>query len=211
MIVDEIIRTSGDAIGAIVHIGAHIGQEFLAYGALQPKFVLLVEADPLTFQYLVNNVLSVVSRVNVVPFFANALLSDRDGEMTKFYTFSNNGASSSVFRATETLLETWKDLTETGQVLELPSLRLPTLLSNLRLGIPDDSVLVIDTQGSELVILRGAQELLHKFRYVEVEVSTAAIYEGAPLFPEVHLFLLENGFTLVTEVPWHGDVVYRRL
>lgn len=54
----------------------------------------------------------------------------------------------------------------------------------------------LDTQGSELDILKGASGVLALVQGIEVEVEFAPIYQGQPLFRDVDAFLASNGFTL---------------
>jgi FkbM family methyltransferase len=63
----------------------------------------------------------------------------------------------------------------------------------------DDRVLLkIDAQGSELDVLRGAEQTLDgHVDLIEVELSLAPIYQGQPLLPEVTTYLYEKGFRLV--------------
>ena len=63
-------------------------------------------------------------------------------------------------------------------------------------GVPRVDAIKLDTQGSELEILRGATEVLRDVRYIEVEVAFNEISEGAPLFGEVDGFLRRSGFAL---------------
>lgn len=56
--------------------------------------------------------------------------------------------------------------------------------------------LKLDTQGSELDILRGARRQLDAIRFVEVEVEFNPIYRAQPLFPDVDRFLRRRGFVL---------------
>lgn len=57
--------------------------------------------------------------------------------------------------------------------------------------------LKLDTQGSELDILKGASQVLQRHVMgVEVEVEFARLYEGQPLFHDVHAFLTTCGFSL---------------
>ena len=57
--------------------------------------------------------------------------------------------------------------------------------------------LKVDTQGSELEILRGARQALHtKVLGVEVEVEFARLYVDQPLFRDIDAFLEACGFTL---------------
>ena len=63
-------------------------------------------------------------------------------------------------------------------------------------GIRSVDVLKLDTQGAELDILRGAQQLLGSVRALEVEVELNPIYRGQPLFGDVDRFLREQDFVL---------------
>ena len=54
----------------------------------------------------------------------------------------------------------------------------------------------VDTQGSELDILKGAGEYLKTARCIDIEVEFNPIYEGQCLFWEVDAYLRSNGFML---------------
>lgn len=72
-----------------------------------------------------------------------------------------------------------------------------TLRNQLRLnGIPDVDFMKLDTQGSELMILKGSGEYLDAAVGVEVEVEFSDVYTGQPLFGEVDAFAREQGFEL---------------
>ncbi|HEU5003764.1 MAG TPA: FkbM family methyltransferase [Actinomycetota bacterium] len=63
-------------------------------------------------------------------------------------------------------------------------------------GIARVDVIKVDTQGSELGVLEGAQATLAGVRAVEVEVEFNELYAGAPLFGDVDRFLRRRGFVL---------------
>lgn len=54
----------------------------------------------------------------------------------------------------------------------------------------------VDTQGTELEILKGGVNVLKKVRSLEVEVEFNPIYQGQPIFSDVDLFLRSEGFVL---------------
>ena len=63
-------------------------------------------------------------------------------------------------------------------------------------GIGRLHALKLDTQGSELDILRGAERRLAECLFVNVEVEFNALYKGQPLFCDVDRHLRERGFVL---------------
>ena len=64
--------------------------------------------------------------------------------------------------------------------------------------------LKIDTQGSELDILEGAEQALTDVLAIQVEVEFLPLYIGQPLFGDVSNFLLKKGFEL-----WDFTTIYR--
>lgn len=56
--------------------------------------------------------------------------------------------------------------------------------------------LKIDTQGSELEILKGSKSILKTVRSIEIEVEFNPIYEGQPIFSDVDQYLRAQGFVL---------------
>jgi len=73
-----------------------------------------------------------------------------------------------------------------------------TTLDDWLSGSPFDEVhvLKLDTQGSELGVLEGAERELANVRVLEIEVELNPIYEGQPLFGDVDRFLRTRGFVL---------------
>jgi FkbM family methyltransferase len=63
-------------------------------------------------------------------------------------------------------------------------------------GIDRVDVIKIDTQGSELGVLQGADRMLAGVRAIEVEVEFNELYQGVPLFSEIDRFLRERDFVL---------------
>jgi FkbM family methyltransferase len=77
--------------------------------------------------------------------------------------------------------------------LEVKLRTLDDLLTEEQWTGPID-LLKLDTQGTELQVLKGATRTLPAVRVVFVEVSFRSLYEGDALFPEVHEFLSAAGF-----------------
>ena len=58
-------------------------------------------------------------------------------------------------------------------------------------------VLKIDTQGSELLVLQGAEESLKSVLLAEVELSFFQRYVGQPLFADIEAWMNQRGFELI--------------
>jgi FkbM family methyltransferase len=56
--------------------------------------------------------------------------------------------------------------------------------------------LKVDTQGSELEILKGGEALIRSARALEIEVEFNPIYQGQPIYSDIDLYLRSLGFVL---------------
>lgn len=63
--------------------------------------------------------------------------------------------------------------------------------------ISDVDFIKLDTQGTELNILKGGKTLLESAIGVDVEVGFSPFYENQPLFGDVNVFMADNGFSLI--------------
>ena len=63
-------------------------------------------------------------------------------------------------------------------------------------GVDVVDLVKLDTQGSELDILRGAPRTLASVRAIECEVQFNELYDGVPLFGDVDRYLRAHGFVL---------------
>ena len=127
--------------------------------------------------------------------YINAALLDASKE-AEFYITRSQGCSSFLAPNTEFL----KDFPEPQRydVLSSNKVKVTTLdlaLTEAKVQNPD--FIKLDTQGTELFILKGASDILSRSVFgIEVEVEFAEIYQGQPLFPEVDNLLRGYGFTL---------------
>lgn len=79
-------------------------------------------------------------------------------------------------------------------------------------------LLKIDVQGFEMEVLKGAVRTLPRIDYVFVEAGIQRLYDGAPSFAEVCLFMESHGFHLMHMRAWHRgnrvlvetDMIFRR-
>jgi len=61
-------------------------------------------------------------------------------------------------------------------------------------AIKDHDMLVLDVQGYELEVLRGATETLKQIKIIYCEVAIIELYKNAPLFSDIYKFLSDFEF-----------------
>jgi len=209
----ELIMERAAPVPLIVHVGAHFAEDAGFYERIGARTVLWIEADPDTFTEL-QRVLA--GRQGPTRHVAHlGLVSDTAGDVLEFHRFRGDGASSSVHRATDRLRERFGGVAETGEVLRLETSDLAGILA--REGIQpggEAAMLVLDVQGHELPVLKGAQSVLGAFRFLKCEISRIELYAGGSRFDEIDAFLGARGYRLRSHLrmllPRHGDVLYVR-
>jgi hypothetical protein len=100
----------------------------------------------------------------------------------------------------------------------MPSITLASLLCQEAVDLRAYDALVLDTQGAELRVLRGAGAILDGFRFLKLEVPDFEAYRGCCLLPEVQRFLQARGWREHARHAFgyhpaggcYFDVVYRR-
>jgi len=121
-------------------------------------------------------------------------LSDRPGKRKLFLT--NEPACSSLYKPDQILTENYPALDCAKEVSTI-DVEVSTLdMWTEETGVKYIDYIKIDTQGSELDILKGSKKILRSVRFLEIEVEFNPIYIGQPIFSEVDLFLRRHGFVL---------------
>jgi FkbM family methyltransferase len=192
----------------VIHVGANTGQEAELYHS-HHLHVLWIEPIPSVFQELVVNIREYPDQKAI-----QALVTDVEGKAYDFHIASNNGQSSSILQL-EQHRGIWPDITYT-ETLRLVSRTLPTLLETHAVDLGLHDALILDTQGSELLVLRGALPVLDKFRYIKVEVPNFESYKGCCRVSDIDALLTPFGFEEIARTKFashpeggsYFDVVY---
>lgn len=150
-------------------------------------------------------------------------LGAEDGEKATLYVCRSPGCSSLLRPNTEFCSDyPYGQAMQIVGTLDLELRRMDTVCAEFS---PD--VIKIDTQGTELDVLRGAGQLLDSALAVELEVEFVSQYVGQSLFADVDSFMRDHGFTLrgLRRTYWrtkaththayggqiiHGDALYIR-
>ena len=72
-------------------------------------------------------------------------------------------------------------------------------------GVDHIDILKTDTQGYDLEVLRGAQEMMYqsKIHLIHLEIIFSDMYKGLPSLDETYRFLVDHGFALVAFYTFH--------
>jgi FkbM family methyltransferase len=174
------------SISGIVHVGANRGQEIDKYAKFDLD-VVWVEPIPEVFAQLLNNI-----KTQQKQRAFQALITDVDYKTYQFNVANNNGASSSIFQLKEHK-EVWPTVHMT-KTITLKSKTLATLFEEEQLDATKYQGLVMDTQGSELLVLNGSLSLLKYFRFIKTEVADFEAYEGCCQLSDMNRFMISSGF-----------------
>ena len=186
----EEVRDLGINPIAILDIGAHSGQFYGWAKRIWPFSVIwMIEANHLHEQTLRN-----ITNNNDDEYLITAL-GDKERDVT-FYTRSDKPHTEGNSYYKETLY--W-DLSHLMQKSTVRLQKLDTLFE-------DDTifeVIKIDTQGSELDILRGGKNLVNKASVIILEVSYFEWNLGCPLVDEIINYMDSIGFEKFIEIGEH--------
>jgi len=174
----------------IIDVGAHIG----AYTVLAAEKVgeigkvIAIEPEPKNYQYLIKNI-KLNNFKNVIP--VKIALTDHEG-FGKLYLHPFVSADHSfVSRENEGF--------EESSFLETPVKTLDNLVEELNLKKVD--IIKIDTEGTELSVLRGAEKTLKANPGMKIIVSS---YHYPEEVEGVSQFLKERGFKIKI---FPGDII----
>lgn len=197
-------------ISTIIDVGANQGQFAIASNNKFPN-ATIISFEPLPEMYE-----QFKANVNNNPKITihNMALGDEEG-VIDFYRNEHSHASSALV-ISDKQKETIPGTSNTTKI-QVKVDRLDNVAASWTLKGP--VLLKLDVQGYEKKVLLGAPGLLKKIDYLLFETSFVPMYEGEPLFDEMHTFLKEAGFEIMGPVGFlegsdnsilQMDLLYRR-
>ena len=187
--ISEMKSLLGDTKLSLADVGAAGGLD-KRWHFLRPSNLteILFEPDPTSFEELQKK-----SPPNTLIF--NAALADSKKEV--ILNICKWRQVSSIYEPNFELINKYPDASrfEIEERIPLKADSLWNLLYSQNVTALD--FIKIDTQGSELEILKGASDLLKSVIGIEVEVEFIELYKGQPLFHEVNSYISNWGMSLI--------------
>ncbi len=137
----------------------------------------------------------------------------KEGTGTVYVTDGNEGHSSSLLFP-KLHLRYHPELPVTA-IVETRIVTLDSVFDRWKLNVNDYDLLVLDVQGYELEVLKGASEVLKNVKYVISEVNREELYTGCAMIEDIDEHLKTFGFKREWEM-WcgpnesYGDAFYVR-
>lgn len=168
----------------LIHVGAHLVQERDEYHDLGFEPVLWFEAQP-EIATRAQKILQTFENQEL----RNVGLWSTAGTELELFVAGNEGSSSS-------LLEPFLISASHPDVSCQASYKIKTSTLDLETVNSHDAfnVLVLDVQGAELEVLKGAEQLLENVNYIFSEISTLELYRNSPHAHELCEYLEKKGF-----------------
>jgi FkbM family methyltransferase len=198
-------------VSGVIHVGANLGQERILYGN-HGLNVIWIEPIPDVYQKLKRN-LEHFPRQHAFQY----LIADRDDAEYTFHISNNDGKSSSIFDL-DLHKELWPTVSFQGEI-RLKGLTLLSFVQKEGVDMGQYDALVLDTQGSELLVLKGASPLLPHFRYIKAEAADFESYAGCCKVEDLDSLLMQSGFVKRRQdrfaskagIGSYYDVLYQRI
>ncbi len=198
-------------VSGVVHVGANIGQEREIYNQFGLN-VIWIEPIPNVFEQLKNNLKGYNNQQAI-----QALITDVENKTYEFYIANNNGASSSIYELKDHK-DIWPDINYTKSI-SLNSITLTSLFKRESIDASKYQALIMDTQGSELLVLNGSLPILKHFKYVKTEVADFESYKGCCTLSQMRDFMFENGykesarkiFAISAKGGKYYDIIFKRI
>jgi len=173
-------------VSGVVHVGANLGQERELYSK-HGLSVVWIEPIPEIFNQLKANLQGYKNQLAY-----QALVTDVEDKEYEFHVANNSGASSSILELKEHK-DIWPEVNFT-KTISLRSITLVSLFEKEKIDGSKYQALIMDTQGSELLVLRGSLPILNKFKFIKVEVPDFESYEGCCQLSDINKFMIEQGY-----------------
>ena len=189
------------SIRGVVHIGGHTGEEANNYNY---PHVVWIEAHPEYFDRMRDHLSCSQYHYH---YTMNACLSDVE-EIVEFWVTADEFASSFMHPGYHQVQNPHAPVVDSFPML---AERFDKVWQREGFDNLDINMAVIDTQGSELKVLKGMGDFLGQFDIIVTEYSTVPnFYIGGAILEEIDTYLVDFRRVYPDDPIMHGDAVYVR-
>ncbi len=198
-----------DVLG-VIHVGASRGQEGNVYEE-NDLDVVWIEPVPEVFEILKSNIQS-----HPKQHAYQYLVTGEDDKEYEFHISNNRGESSSILELKDSV-KLWPYVSYVKTIV-LKGITLPTLCKREGIDVSRYNALVLDTQGTELSILKGSKSILDNFKYVKTETFNFEAYKDCCQINDIESFMRQSNYSEIARRSFafrkgnnHGyDIVYKK-
>ena len=183
----------------VVHVGAHRGEEVPVFRRFGFRHTLLIEANP----HHVTEMRAIFAGDDDVRIEGTAI-GDITGVVDLLLHTSRSGSTEPASLLPLKQLQEIVPTMRTASAIQVPITTLDELARRGSLEMERYNLLVVDVQGAERMVFRGARTLSAALDAIVTEVNLVPLYEGASLEADLLDDLRAMGFC-----PRHG--VYHEL
>lgn len=200
MTFDDLVKNFKLDIRGVIHVGAHVGQEYMNYKRHGIDNMLFFEPVPEIYEKLIK----ALPKDSSIKTF-NIALGNETGEREMYIETVNQGMSSSLLEP-GTHLVTYPHIVfpekKKVSIDKLDNIEFPKLAYNM---------LNMDVQGFELEVLKGAVKTLPYIDIIYTEINTEDVYKNCAHVEDLDAFLSIFNFkrveTKMACKSW-GDALY---
>ena len=198
-------------VNGVIHIGANTGQERFVYETLGLE-VLWIEPIKEIYSKLSNNTKSFTKQKCL-----NELITDKDNQYYDFFITNNDALSSSLYEL-KLHKKIWPNV-KSHKKIRLKSKTLSNIFNKNKLNLSKYQALIIDTQGSELLVLKGSEKILNQFKYIKLEVADFESYKNCCQLPEIIEFMKKNNYERISrysigennKIGYYYDLTFKKI
>lgn len=186
----SLIKKYNMKIKGVIHIGSHYGQENNLYNSIDIKNRIFFEPLNSNFSFLEKNIEPTHTLVKKA-------LGNENKKVSMYVEKQNSGQSSSILKPKLHLTQYPNIVFENTEIVDM------IRLDSFEKDLTDYNFIVIDVQGYELEVFKGAEKTLQNIDYIISEINRDELYENCTKIEQLIEFLSTYGFEFV-ESNWVG-------
>jgi FkbM family methyltransferase len=186
----ELLKKYNITPRGVIQIGAHYGEENSVYEKLNIPNRVFFEPIKSNFNILKRN-------IGDKHLLYNFALGNTNTNLEMYVETYNNGQSCSILKPEKHLIQHPKIEFNLKELVEVKR------LDDVGLILDNYNMIIIDVQGYELEVFKGATNTLNRIDFIISEINRDNVYENCAQIDDLINFLSPFGFELV-ESHWKG-------